>query len=139
MIKTGVDVNQQLEFPFKLNELVKLPEDYVDLIAMSTWSNDVEPNNMICLLCGEMFVKRANMANSVKHEILNKSVGECTAHTFRCGTNVGMFLKIDECKVLLLQIKFLSTKNDEATFECKGCTIPAPYLDSYGETDQNFM
>lgn len=136
-MSTGVDENQKLEFPFKINELVSLPRDYVDLIAMSTLSNDVEPFNVICLICGEMFVKRVITLNSQKNEILNKPVGECTAHAFRCGTSVGVFLKIDECKIVLLQIKLL--KKNAISFECRGCSIAAPYLDDYGETDQNFL
>jgi E3 ubiquitin-protein ligase UBR2 len=103
---------------------------------MSNQSTDTEPFNFICLICGEMFIKPASILNQTKFKILNRLVGECTAHTYRCGTNIGVFLKIDECKIILIQLKFL-LKNQ--SFECRGCTISAPYIDSYGETDQNFL
>jgi len=73
---------------------------------MSNQSTDTEPFNFICLICGEMFIKPASILNQTKFKILNRLVGECTAHTYRCGTNIGVFLKIDECKIILIQLKF---------------------------------
>ncbi len=147
---SGANEFQLIEYPFKMKEFVSLPHDYVDLIAMSSSSlsstsvactsvNETEPFNIMCLICGEMIVKRAShhTTNQVKYEIFNRPVGECTAHALRCGSNIGVFLKIDECKILLLQLKLFF--NEKKGFECRGCTIAAPYLDSYGETDQNFL
>ena len=55
---------------------------------------------------------------------MDTTVGACTAHTEVCGAgSAGIFLRIRECKVVLL-----SGRN-------KGCLIPPPYLDEYGETD----
>nr|XP_009484512.1 PREDICTED: E3 ubiquitin-protein ligase UBR2 [Pelecanus crispus] len=57
-------------------------------------------------------------------ELEGEDVGACTAHTYTCGSGVGIFLRVRECQVL-----FLAGKT-------KGCFYPPPYLDDYGETDQ---
>ena len=46
------------------------------------------------------------------------SVGACTSHADRCGAGTGMFLRVRECKLVLL-----------AGRGAKGCFIPSPYVD----------
>jgi hypothetical protein len=90
--------------------------------------------NIICLTCGEI-LKKEVVSMNIRH-LKNKPVGPCTWHTFKCGLNNGIFLKIDECKILLVQIKF---SNDLVIKQVTGCNISAPYLDNYGETDQDLL
>lgn len=51
-------------------------------------------------------------------------VGAVVAHALRCGAGAGAFLRVRECELLLLAAP------------ARGAMQPAPYLDSYGETDQ---
>jgi len=111
------------------NQFVPLPDDYLDLISMCTTLNSSEYSNVMCLVCGEILKKET-------HILDEKIVGACTAHTHKCCLNNGVFLKIDECKVLMLQIKFTSSGK---MCEVTGCYVSAPYLDDYGETDQDFL
>ena len=50
-------------------------------------------------------------------------MGACTAHAYRCGAGSGIFLRVRECKVILVAARK------------KGCFFPSPYLDEYGEND----
>ncbi|MPC24345.1 E3 ubiquitin-protein ligase UBR2 [Portunus trituberculatus] len=51
-------------------------------------------------------------------------VGACTYHAHFCGAGTGIFIRVRECKILLL------------SGQIKGCFVNPPYLDGYGETDQ---
>lgn len=51
-------------------------------------------------------------------------VGAAMAHTVTCGGGAGLFLRVRDCELLLLAAP------------ARGAKLPAPYLDSYGETDQ---
>jgi len=116
----------KLNIPLRLNTFVDLPVDYLDLISMS---DNCDQSNIMCLVCGKMVRKQTFKLN-------NKLVGPCTAHAHACSQNTGIFLKIDECKILLLQIKFSQrTEFSEVT----GCYVSAPYLDDHGETDQDLL
>jgi hypothetical protein len=46
-----------------------------------------------------------------------KNVGACTAHAEVCGAGCGIFLRVRECKVVLL-----AGRN-------KGCFVQPPYVD----------
>ena len=84
----------------------------------------------MCLICGELVKEK-------EEQFINeKPVGKCTAHAYRCGLTCGVFLKIDECKILLLQIKISACFRIE---DVTGCHVSAPYLDDYGETDPDFV
>ena len=77
----------------------------------------------MCLVCGAIICSQCftKCQTTLKD---GTTVGACTAHTEVCGAgSAGIFLRIRECKVVLL-----SGRN-------KGCLIPPPYLDEYGETD----
>ena len=88
-----------------------------------------EYHNILCLVCGEMLRKESNILD-------DRLVGACTAHTYKCCLNNGVFLKVDECKILLIQLKF---SDKFILCEVTGCYVSAPFLDEYGETDQDFL
>ena len=88
-----------------------------------------EYHNILCLVCGEMLRKESNILD-------DRLVGACTAHTYKCCLNNGVFLKVDECKILLMQLKF---SDKFILCEVTGCYVSAPFLDEYGETDQDFL
>lgn len=113
--------------PLRVNGLVKLPEDYSELIntvSLFTCPNsDKEDsrNPTMCLVCGEMLCSQSYCCQT---ELNKTMVGACTYHASKCGTGVGVFLRVRECEIL-----FLRSPNRGA-FACP------PYLDEYGETDQ---
>ena len=76
------------------------------------------------MLCSQTFC--------CQQEIGSKRVGSCTAHAYKCGLTIGVFLRVAECQVLLLHLN--SVQPDD--LQVRGCFVPAPYLDDYGETDQ---
>lgn len=117
----------QIKEPLVVNSLVNLPDDYSELIntvsLFSCPNTDREDsrNPTMCLVCGEMLCSQSYCCQTE----LNKSmVGACTYHASKCGTGVGIFLRVRECEIL-----FLRSPNRGA-FACP------PYLDEYGETDQ---
>ena len=66
-----------------------------------------------------------------QEEIFKNRVGCCTAHAYKCSGSVGLFLRVSECQVLMLHLNIMSKED----FQVRGCFLPAPYLDDYGETD----
>ncbi|KAK6637539.1 hypothetical protein RUM44_007961 [Polyplax serrata] len=115
-----------VSLPKAVNGLVVLPRDYSELINMvSTFTcpnsdRDDTRNPTMCLVCGEMLCSQSYCC---QQDLSNISVGACTFHAHRCGANCGIFLRVRECEILLL-----ATPN-------RGCCLPAPYLDRYGEAD----
>lgn len=109
-----------------IRQLIDLPEDYSDLInsvSSFTCPNNVRDdsrNPTMCLVCGEILCSQSFCCQK---ELDKSSVGSCTYHVHTCGAGIGVFLRIRESEILLLGMN-------------KGCFIPAPYLDEYGETDQ---
>lgn len=107
--------------------LVSLPSDYSELIntvSLFTCPNsdrEDSRNPTMCLVCGEMLCSQSYCCQV---ELNKSSVGACTYHAHTCGAGVGIFLRVRECEVLLL-----ASPN-------KGCVVPPPYVDQYGETDQ---
>ncbi|XP_053331248.1 E3 ubiquitin-protein ligase UBR1 isoform X2 [Spea bombifrons] len=115
-----------LRYPRKRNTLTKLPEDYSSLLNQASQfrcpkSKDAERKHpVLCLLCGTVLCSQ----NTCCQEVVNgEELGACTTHAIQCGAGICMFLKIRECKVVLIEGK------------TRGCIYPAPYLDEYGETD----
>ncbi|GBP60009.1 E3 ubiquitin-protein ligase UBR1 [Eumeta japonica] len=53
-----------------------------------------------------------------------ENVGAAMYHAMRCGAGAGVFLRVRDCELLLLAPM------------SRGTLAPAPYLDTYGETDQ---
>ncbi|XP_075049273.1 E3 ubiquitin-protein ligase UBR1 [Mixophyes fleayi] len=115
-----------IRYPRKRNTLTELPEDYSVLLNQASHfrcpkSQDAERKHpMLCLLCGAILCSE----NTCCQEVVNgEELGACTAHALQCGAGICIFLKIRECKVVLIEGK------------TRGCMYPAPYLDEYGETD----
>ncbi|XP_010224576.1 PREDICTED: E3 ubiquitin-protein ligase UBR1 [Tinamus guttatus] len=115
-----------MRYPRKRNSLIELPEDYSCLLNQASQfrcprsSDDEQKHPVLCLFCGAMLCSQ----NTCCQELVNgEELGACTSHALQCGAGVCMFLKIRECKVVLIEGK------------TRGCLYPAPYLDKYGETD----
>uniref|UniRef100_A0A8B9QUZ7 E3 ubiquitin-protein ligase n=1 Tax=Anas platyrhynchos TaxID=8839 RepID=A0A8B9QUZ7_ANAPL len=115
-----------IRYPRKRNSLIELPEDYSCLLNQASQfrcprsSDDEQKHPVLCLFCGAMLCSQ----NTCCQELVNgEELGACTSHALQCGAGVCMFLKIRECKVVLIEGK------------TRGCLYPAPYLDEYGETD----
>lgn len=90
---------------------------------------DSEISAIMCLICGEILPSQSYV---LQEEIGKNRVGSCTAHAYKCGKTVGMFLRVSECQILLLHLNI----GAEDDIQVRGSFIPAPYLDDYGETDQ---
>uniref|UniRef100_A0A1W7R9B1 E3 ubiquitin-protein ligase n=1 Tax=Hadrurus spadix TaxID=141984 RepID=A0A1W7R9B1_9SCOR len=116
--------------PLSVNQLVELPSDYSELIngvSLFTCPNsdgDDSRSPTMCLVCGEILCSQSYCCQT---ELENDRVGACTYHAHFCGAEVGVFLRIRDCKILLLARK------------TKGCYMPPPYVDDYGETDQGLV
>ncbi|KAI8980835.1 hypothetical protein BDB01DRAFT_187703 [Pilobolus umbonatus] len=75
------------------------------------------PNDpALCLFCGT-FVCAQNFCCSEDEE------GECNIHTLECGGEIGMFLSVKRCILILLH-------------NGNGWFMNTPYLDPHGEVDQ---
>ena len=72
--------------------------------------------------------------NSIISTLFNSDqpAGPCNTHTQQCCGSIGLYLRVKECSLLLLNVN-----NDERSNKTRGTFIAAPYLDEYGETDQN--
>uniref|UniRef100_A0A0B7AKQ8 E3 ubiquitin-protein ligase n=1 Tax=Arion vulgaris TaxID=1028688 RepID=A0A0B7AKQ8_9EUPU len=116
-----------IHYPLKLNQLIHLPHDYSLLInEASTFTcpksdGDDSRAPTRCLVCGRMLCSQSYCCQT---ELDGTHVGAATEHAYHCGSNSGIFLRVRDCQVLLLSNKI------------RGCFLPAPYLDIYGETDQ---
>ncbi|XP_076276967.1 ubr1 ubiquitin ligase [Lasioglossum baleicum] len=113
--------------PLKVNKLVELPEDYSELINMTssfTCSNSDQEhlkNPTMCLVCGEMLCSQSYCCQT---ELNKMTVGACTYHASTCGAGVGIFLRVRKCEILFLRSPI------------RGSFVCPPYFDEYGETDQ---
>uniref|UniRef100_A0A8D0XSB2 E3 ubiquitin-protein ligase n=1 Tax=Sus scrofa TaxID=9823 RepID=A0A8D0XSB2_PIG len=116
-----------ISYPRESNKLIDLPEDYSSLINQASnfscpkSGGDKSRAPTLCLVCGTLLCSQSYCCQT---ELEGEDVGACTAHTYSCGSGVGVFLRVRECQVL-----FLAGKT-------KGCFYSPPYLDDYGETDQ---
>uniref|UniRef100_A0A8C4LYA4 E3 ubiquitin-protein ligase n=1 Tax=Equus asinus asinus TaxID=83772 RepID=A0A8C4LYA4_EQUAS len=114
------------KYPRKRNSLIELPDDYSCLLNQASHfrcprsADDERKHPVLCLFCGAILCSQ----NICCQEIVNgEEVGACIFHALHCGAGVCIFLKIRECRVVLVEGK------------ARGCAYPAPYLDEYGETD----
>ncbi|KAF2753703.1 hypothetical protein EJ05DRAFT_457618 [Pseudovirgaria hyperparasitica] len=101
-------------------ELVGLPKNYDTLTdeairrrCPTTGRDLTDP--AVCLFCGEIFCSQGVCCMQDKQ-------GGCALHQKKCGGNVGMYINIRKGMVLFMN-------------QIRGCWVPAPYLDIYGETD----
>lgn len=121
------DVESWIRYPLDVNHLVPLPSDYSDLIneaSSFTCPNSAGEDSRsptMCLVCGEILCSQSYCCLT---ELDGQMVGACTNHAYSCGAGVGIFLRVRECKALLLAGK------------TKGAFVAPPYLDEFGETDQ---
>ncbi|ELW48112.1 E3 ubiquitin-protein ligase UBR1 [Tupaia chinensis] len=113
-------------YPRKRNSLIELPDDYSCLLNQASHfrcprsADDERKHPVLCLFCGAILCSQ----NICCQEIVNgEEVGACIFHALHCGAGVCIFLKIRECRVVLVEGK------------ARGCAYPSPYLDEYGETD----
>ncbi|XP_044749932.1 E3 ubiquitin-protein ligase UBR2 [Coccinella septempunctata] len=121
---TSINIVKQ---PIQVSRLVDLPVDYSELInSVSSFTcpkSDHEDarNPTMCLVCGEILCSQSYCCQTDLNKIM---VGACNYHAHVCGADVGIFLRVRDCEILLLASPH------------RGCFMAAPYLDSYGETDQ---
>lgn len=109
-------------------------------VAPYKYARDETRSPCICLTCGEVVVRSATSTpnplttNSLIASIHNPdhSGGPCNLHTQQCCGSIGLYLRVKECSLLLLNII-----NDSRGNKSRGALMAAPYLDEYGETDQN--
>jgi len=107
--------------------LIPLPTDYTELMNMSvnfTCDNNVTGESKtpaLCLVCGAMVCSQSHCCETI---IDGHRCGGCTSHARKCGADVGIFLRIRECIIVL------HSKVTRGTF------LPAPYIDEFGETDK---
>lgn len=91
--------------PHDVNRLVPLPSDYSELInSVSQFTcpnSDLEDSRSptMCLVCGAMLCSQSYCCQT---DLDSQMVGACTFHTHFCGAGVGIFLRIRDCKILLL-------------------------------------
>ncbi|XP_071832675.1 E3 ubiquitin-protein ligase UBR2-like isoform X2 [Apostichopus japonicus] len=120
---------QLRHFPLRINQLINLPEDYMDL--MNDRSLYVCPKGgvtqsegrapALCLICGTVVCSQSYCCQV---EIDGETLGACSAHAIKCNEGTGIFLRVRECQLLLI-----ASKNNS-------CSYIPPYVDEYGEPDQ---
>ncbi|KAI5295817.1 hypothetical protein KEM52_000130 [Ascosphaera acerosa] len=102
-------------------ELIGLPEHYDVLLDECTrrrcpTTGKALHDPAICLFCGEILCSQASCCQ-------RGALGGCNQHLTRCGGNIGLFINIRKCVVLLLHDRH-------------GSFCTAPYLDDHGEPDR---
>ncbi|CAG8715394.1 41333_t:CDS:2 [Gigaspora margarita] len=74
------------------------------------------PNDpALCLLCGTFVCSQSYCCS-------DETRGECYIHAKSCGGDIGIYLLVKKCVILLLHLE-------------NGCFQNAPYLDTHGEVD----
>ncbi|XP_076464873.1 E3 ubiquitin-protein ligase UBR2-like isoform X2 [Babylonia areolata] len=116
-----------MKYPRPTHRLIPLPADYSELINEASQfkcpksEGDDSRAPTRCLVCGVMLCSQSYCCQT---DIDGTTVGAATQHACSCGAGTGIFLRVRDCQILLLSGK------------TKGCFLPAPYVDSYGESDQ---
>ncbi len=118
--------------PLRMSPLMNLPDDYSELInniscfvcpnsgsansAAAAAARGAEESRVpaLCLVCGQLLCSQSYCCQT---QLDGDVVGACTAHADKCGAGNGIFLRVRECKVILLSGRK------------KGCSIAPPYLD----------
>ncbi|CAG0883513.1 unnamed protein product [Cyprideis torosa] len=122
--------HRPLIFPVTRNHLVPLPREFAELLNnMSNYTCpkatlDEARQPSVCLVCGEKLCSNPFCCQLQGED--DQYVGPCTRHAITCGLGVGIFLRVRDCKIILLHGK---------TQRMKGCFYSPPYVDGYGETD----
>lgn len=116
--------------PVQANRLVELPSDFSELINEASLfrcpnsDGDDSRSPTLCLICGRILCSQSYCCQV---EVGGDRLGACNLHVTTCGAGTGLFLRVRDCKVLLL------------VGRTKGCYLPPPYVDEYGETDPGLM
>lgn len=116
--------------PVQPNRLVELPSDFSELINEASLfrcpnsDGDDSRSPTLCLICGRILCSQSYCCQV---EVGGDRLGACNLHVTVCGAGTGLFLRVRDCKVLLL------------VGRTKGCYLPPPYVDEYGETDAGLM
>ena len=71
----------------------------------------------MCLVCGAVVCSQSYCCQTSVDDGAS-TVGACTSHADRCGAGTGLFLRVRECKLVLL-----------AGRGSKGCFYAPPYVD----------
>lgn len=106
-------------------KLIPLPESYIDLIVKASQYTCPRiqfgkiQTTAMCLVCGEMVCFQSYCCQETIGEI---NFGPCNVHAHRCCGDLGIFLTLDKCQVLLLPLR------------TQGYFINGPYVDKYGES-----
>lgn len=120
--------------PAEPPRLIPLPDDFSEL--MNIVSEFSCPNSeredakkpTMCLVCGKILCSQSYCCQAdipkAGRSGEKQRVGAVVAHSMECGGGAGIFLRVRDCELLLLDAP------------ARGAKMPAPYLDSYGETDQ---
>ncbi|VBB31014.1 unnamed protein product [Acanthocheilonema viteae] len=118
--------------PVLENAFVQLPEDFSELINYAANfrcpSVPIDDHSSsapsLCLLCGSLLCSQTYCCQRTVDGI---TLGACSYHLKTCtGSSGGVFLRIRDSQIVLL------------TSRERGCLLPAPYVDDYGETDSGF-
>ncbi|CAH2087795.1 unnamed protein product [Euphydryas editha] len=120
--------------PSEPPRLITLPEDFSELMnVVSEFScpnseREDNKNPTMCLVCGQILCSQSYCCQ-IEIRKSGRSggtdlVGAVVAHALSCGAGAGAFLRVRECELLLLAAP------------ARGVMLPAPYLDTYGESDQ---
>ena len=84
--------------------LIPLPRDYTDLMNLSgnfSCVNSVTGESKtpsLCLVCGALVCSQSHCCETL---IEGRKCGGCTAHARTCGGDVGIFLRIRECIIVI--------------------------------------
>ncbi|CAB4385880.1 unnamed protein product [Rhizophagus irregularis] len=118
--KIDVKVNHPAIF-----ELVGLPKRLDSLFEESLKKvckkcKTVPHDPALCLLCGTFVCSQSYCCS--ENDRGDNDRGECNLHTKSCGGDIGIYLLVKKCVILLLHVD-------------NGCFMNAPYLDTHGETD----
>ncbi|RIA96511.1 hypothetical protein C1645_707932 [Glomus cerebriforme] len=106
-------------------ELVGLPKRLDSLFEESLKKicnkcKTVPHDPALCLLCGTFVCSQSYCCS--ENDRGENDRGECNLHTKSCGGDIGIYLLVKKCVILLLHVD-------------NGCFMNAPYLDTHGEVD----
>ncbi|KAI8880376.1 hypothetical protein K501DRAFT_224899 [Backusella circina FSU 941] len=111
-LKLFLPIRQKLvTLPYRLDELF---DESLKRVCLRC--NTVPEYSAICLICGQFVCARRFCCTENER-------GECNIHMRTCGGDIGMYLIIKDCFILLLHR------------DGGGTVMGAPYLDSHGEPD----
>uniref|UniRef100_A0AC34GFJ1 E3 ubiquitin-protein ligase n=1 Tax=Panagrolaimus sp. ES5 TaxID=591445 RepID=A0AC34GFJ1_9BILA len=85
--------------------------------------NDHVTQPTMCLVCGKILCSQSYCC---QRTVNDEKLGACSYHMKECVGKSGMFLRMRDCQIIML------------TSRKRGAYKAAPYVDSYGETDNGF-